>query len=89
MKRFLLVLVTVAGVVGAAACNKPSTEECRQAITNMQKLLGTQTSSKEIDNEAEVRRCKGGSTKEAVGCATKATTVDELKACKLMGKSAN
>jgi hypothetical protein len=87
MKRFLLVLVTVVGVVGAAACNKPSEEDCKQAITNMQKLLGTQTSAKEADNNAEVRRCRGGSSRESVTCAVKATTLDDLKACGFMGKA--
>ena len=87
MKRFLFVLVMVAGVVGSASCNKPSIEDCRLAISNMQKLLGTQTSAKEADIEAEVRRCKGGSSKETVACAAKATTLDDLKACGFMGKA--
>jgi hypothetical protein len=80
--RFLLVL---AMVVGVAACNKPTIEDCRLAITNMQKLLGTDVAAKNADNEGEVRRCKGGSSREAVACAIKATTLADLKACKFMG----
>lgn len=87
MKRFLFVLVMAAG---AAACNKPTADDCREAIANMQKLLGTTDTAKLADSEAEVRRCKGGSSKEAVACAMKATTLTELKACSFMGsKSSN
>jgi hypothetical protein len=87
MKQLLFALVLV---MGAAGCNKPTAEDCRQAITNMQKLHGTDGVAKNTDNEAEVRRCKGGSSKEAVACAMKAATVDELRACKFMGsKSSN
>ncbi|HEU4733191.1 MAG TPA: hypothetical protein VFT22_35105 [Kofleriaceae bacterium] len=81
MKQFLLVVVAVAGL---AACNKPSADECRQAISNMERLLGTDAVARNSDNEGEVRRCKGGSSKDAVTCAIKATTIDELKACDFM-----
>jgi len=85
MKRFLFVVIAM---VGAGACDKPALDDCRQAIANMQKLLGTDTAAKNLDNEGEVRRCKGGSSKEAVACAIKATTVDQLKACEFMGSKA-
>ena len=80
MKRFLLVLAAVVPL-GAGACNTPSPDECRKAISNMERLLGTEAASRNTDIEAEVRRCRGGSTKEAVACANKATTLDELNAC--------
>jgi hypothetical protein len=95
MKRFLhaigAVLMVGAWVVAlgaAGGCNKPEADDCRAAIANMQKLLGTDTAAKNADNESEVRRCKGGSTKETVACAMKATTLDELKACGFMGPHA-
>jgi hypothetical protein len=84
MKRFLLVFAALAPL-GAGACNKPTQDDCRQAIANMERLLGTEASSRNADNEGEVRRCRGGSTKDAVACAIKATTVEELKACKFRG----
>lgn len=77
----------LAGVLAASAalgCNKPTPEECRQAITNMEKLLGTEAAARNADNEGEVRRCRGGSNKAAVACAIKATSRDELKACAFM-----
>jgi hypothetical protein len=64
-----------------AACNKPSADDCRKALTNMQHLLGTENLSKTADYEGEVRRCKGGSSKEAVQCAITAQTLDDLKKC--------
>jgi hypothetical protein len=83
MKRLLFVVVTAAGL---AACNKPSEDDCRQAITNMQRLLGTDTTTMGPEaNQGEIRRCKGGSTREAVACAIKATSRAELEACGLMG----
>ena len=84
MKRFLFVLAALAPL-GAGACNKPTPEDCRKAITNMERLLGTEAAARSTDNDGEVRRCRGGSTKESVTCAIKATTLDELKACALWG----
>jgi hypothetical protein len=91
MKRVLravLVIGVFGGVGASAGCNKPAAEDCRAAIANMQKLLGTDAAAKNGDNEGEVRRCKGGSTTEAVACAMKAATLDELKACGFMGSKA-
>jgi hypothetical protein len=84
MKRFLLVLAVLAPL-GAGACNKPTPEDCRKAITNMERLLGTEAAARNADNDGEIRRCRGGSTKENVACAIKATTVEELHACGFMG----
>ena len=65
-----------------AACSKPSADDCRKALTNMQHLLGTENLSKSSgDQEGEVRRCKGGSSKEAVQCAINAQSVEDLKKC--------
>ena len=64
-----------------AACNKPSEENCRKALDNMEHLLGTDNLLTPGQLESEVRRCKGGSSKTAVECAIKATTLDELEKC--------
>lgn len=81
MKRFLLLVVAIVGVGGVAACNKPTADDCRLAIANMQLLLRNENAARNSDNESEVRSCKGGSSKEAVACAIKATTRAELDAC--------
>ena len=88
MKRFLLVVVTAAGLAGVGACNKPTAEDCRAAILNMERLLHTNTETgRTSESESEVRRCKGGSTQQAVACAKRATTLAELKACDFMSKA--
>ncbi len=69
-------------VVLAVGCNKPSKEDCRKAIENMRSLM--HTTQVQTDVEGEVRRCNGGSKKDAVECAIKATTLDELRTCKFM-----
>ena len=69
-------------VVLATGCaTKPSSDDCRKAIENMQRLLGTDNMRDDGRIEGEVRRCKGGSTKKAVACAMKAQTLDDLRAC--------
>jgi len=83
MKRFLFVATLLGGSM-IAGCNKPTPDECRAAITKMEKLLGTEASARLVDNEGEIRRCRGGSTKESVTCAANANTLEELKACAFM-----
>lgn len=81
MKRFLLILA----VAGAGACNKPTADECRAAIVNMQSILSEGATSTTFDVESEVRRCRGGSTQEAVTCAIKAKSQADLEACHFRG----
>ena len=81
MMRSTLVLTAVLGIWLVTACDKPATEDCRKALVNMQLLLGTDNLSNTATLEGEVRRCKGGSKKDAVACAIKATTLDELRHC--------
>ena len=81
MKRFLFVLA----VAGTGACNKPTADECRAAIVNMQSILSEGATSTTFDIEGEIRRCQGGSSKEAVACAIKAKTQADLEACHFRG----
>jgi hypothetical protein len=74
-------LATLGGVGALGACNKPSPDDCRKALANMQRLLGTDQLLKAGDLEGEVRRCRGGSKRESVECAIKATTLEQLRAC--------
>ena len=76
MKRFAVVLGLL---MLAGACDKPSEENCRKALSNVRTLLGT--GSPEADVAGDVRRCKGGSNKKTVECAMAATSIEQLKAC--------
>jgi len=80
MKRIAIVVSLL-----VAGCNKPSEDACKKALLNMQHLLGTDKENKAGDLETEVRRCKGGSTKEAVECAGGAQSLDDLKKCDFYG----
>ena len=87
MKRSSLVLgvLGMLAVLASGACKgKPTDAECRAAISNMEKVLGTEALSRNTDTEGEVRRCRGGSSKAAVVCAAKAGSLEELKACAFM-----
>lgn len=75
MMRFAVVF----GLLVLGACNKPSEESCRQAVANMRRILGTEALAS--DDGSDIRRCKGGSKKESVECAIKATTRAELEKC--------
>ncbi len=78
MKR-LMILVVLGGAL--AACNKPSPDSCRKALLNMERILGTDNLNKTGDLEGDIRRCRGGSSREAVECATNAQTKEELVRC--------
>jgi len=78
MKRLAIIALAIAAL---AACEKPSDEDCRKALTNMQHLLGTENLNDNKSIEGDVRACRAGSKKQAVACAIKAQTLDELKAC--------
>jgi hypothetical protein len=78
----LATMVVVAAIsLALGACNKPTEENCRKALANMQRLMGTENLRDPEMLEGEVRRCKGGSKRAAVDCAIKAQSFDELKHC--------
>ncbi len=79
-----LVLVAITGFGGLVGCTKPSDENCRKALQNMQVILGTENLNDKSGMEGEVRRCKGGSRREAVDCAIKAKSLEDLRACDFM-----
>ncbi len=63
-------------------CNKPSEDACKQAILNIKHLKGTDNLTSDTGSiDGEIRRCRGGSTKEAVACAGAAKTLEELDRC--------
>ncbi|HEY1815691.1 MAG TPA: hypothetical protein VGG74_25255 [Kofleriaceae bacterium] len=76
MKRVAILCALV-----LAACNKPTPDDCEKALRNMQALLGTENLNTTASLQGEVRRCRGGSTKEAVACAIKATSIADLDKC--------
>jgi hypothetical protein len=81
MKRAAVGLVfAVCGLL--LGCNKPSEDACKQAIINIKHLKGTDNLTSDTSSiDGEIRRCRGGSSKEAVACAIAAKTLEELDRC--------
>ncbi|MGE0548051.1 MAG: hypothetical protein AB7O24_22335 [Kofleriaceae bacterium] len=84
MMRRIGQLALICGAIVSAACNRPTEDNCRKAILNVQSLYGTETTN-QADFESQVRLCKGGATRKSVDCAIQAKTVAQLEACKLGG----
>jgi hypothetical protein len=81
MTRTASLVLAMLTVLGLTGCDKPTPEDCRKALLNMQHILGTESLNTDSTLEGEVRRCRGGSKRAAVACAIKAQTIDELRAC--------
>ncbi|MEO6776422.1 MAG: hypothetical protein ABI467_25990 [Kofleriaceae bacterium] len=81
MTRLATILTTVLLALGTGACDKPSSESCEQALRNMQRILGTEALNDTASLQSDIRSCRGESSKAAVACAIKATTVEDLNNC--------
>ncbi|MBP6629270.1 MAG: hypothetical protein KBG28_07770 [Kofleriaceae bacterium] len=68
-------------LASAAGCDKPTESQCRDAIANMRRLIGTDQVTSGDNMAAAIRRCRGNSKKSSVQCAVGAKTLDELRAC--------
>ena len=83
-RKLLAAAFVVVGTMSLGGCDKPSEEDCRKAIANMQTLLGTDKLLATEDLQGAVRRCKGSSKKQAVQCAVDAKSLDQLDQCDFM-----
>lgn len=61
-----------------AACNRPSEEQCTKAVENVARLMNA---TGQYDLKSQVRRCRGGSTRDAVECAIAAKNRGDLLHC--------
>ena len=76
MKRLAASILLLAAV----GCSKPSTEDCRKAVLNMQRIrqLDKDTQS---DPEIWVRKCRATGNPDSVHCIAAAKTVEDLARC--------
>ncbi|MCL4224674.1 MAG: hypothetical protein KJZ91_09460 [Myxococcales bacterium] len=75
----LLCLVSLAG------CDKPSEGDCKKAIANIRRLLGTDNLTEDAGQSAAwIRSCRGNAKRSSVKCAMEASTVDQLRRCGLL-----
>jgi hypothetical protein len=77
MKRLVLVLA----LVGVGACSKPSTEDCRKAVLNLQRIRGLDTNAQGPDPEQYARKCRATGNPDVVRCIINAKTEQDLARC--------
>ncbi len=81
MRSFVLL-----AAIMLCACGRPSTEDCRKAVNNMQKLRGLENAQQAPDPEAAVRKCRSTANPDTVACLIRAKTQPELDACEKAAK---
>jgi len=64
-----------------AACGKPSEEDCRRALLNVQKIRGLSDSPNAPDPEPAVRKCRSTASKTQVDCLIAARSQQDIDAC--------
>lgn len=69
-----------------SSCSKPSEDDCRKAIVNLQKIRGQDQKPQEPDLEAFVRRCRSTGNVGSVKCLINAKTAAEADACQAKEK---
>jgi hypothetical protein len=75
--RFLLA-ATLLCLIG---CDRPTEDECRKAVYNLQKLRGLEADPGAPDPEAAIRRCRASGKRESAQCLGDAKTLEEANAC--------
>jgi hypothetical protein len=65
----------------AAGCGKPSTEDCRKAVLNLQRIRGLENDAHAPDPEAAVRKCRATGSPATVRCLIEAKTTDDVTRC--------
>jgi hypothetical protein len=81
MRAARLAFVLSLALGGLAACSRPSLEDCRKAVLNLQRLRGLDTHPQAPDPEAWVRKCRATGNPENVRCLVAARTEAEADAC--------
>lgn len=76
MMKYALALALLVG----CEKNKPTEAECRAAITNLQRVIGTEHLREDITQK--VRSCQNGSTRDEALCTANAKTLADVDACR-------
>ncbi len=65
----------------AVGCSKPSIEDCRKAVLNMQHIRELDKDPQAPDVEVWVRKCRSTGNTDTVRCIIDAKTAVQLAAC--------
>jgi hypothetical protein len=79
-------LLLCAALAGAAGCSRPSEEDCRKAVLNLQRLRGLDSNPQAPDPEAAVRRCRSTGDQASVRCLIEAKSAADADACQAKAK---
>ena len=82
MKRIGLILALIC----AGACSKPSHEDCRKAVFNLQRIRGLDSSSHAPDPETFTRKCRATGDPKIVKCLIDAKTEADVTRCEPPGQ---
>ncbi len=77
MKRLAASLLLLAAV----GCGRPSTEDCRKAVLNMQRIRELDKDTQAPEIESNVRKCRATGNTDTVRCIIDAKTADDLARC--------
>ena len=78
MRAMRLLLLAVLALAG---CSRPTEDDCRKAVLNLQKLRGLDLKQGAPDPEVAVRRCRTSGDTKSVQCLIAAKTAAEADAC--------
>jgi hypothetical protein len=81
MNRLWIALLALALLACVPACDKPTQQDCRKAVENIEKLYGTSHFEGGASTQAAVRSCQGTSSKETVQCYIRANSLDDVRKC--------
>jgi hypothetical protein len=79
LTRVISVLTLAIALVGCHG--KPSEEDCKRAVANIQRVNGIEGTTNEVDTLAAVRKCRADSSKESALCIAAAKTPSDIDAC--------
>jgi hypothetical protein len=77
--RLAFVSLFFVGTMGCKA--KPSEKDCKDAIENVRRINGQDSSDMGADPIAMIRSCRGSSSQKSVECMLKAKTQEDLQGC--------
>jgi hypothetical protein len=79
--RWRITVLVLGLVFVLGACSRPSEEDCRRALRNVQKIRGLADSPNPPDPEPAVRTCRATASKDQVACLIAAKNDQDVAAC--------
>jgi len=81
MRRLPFALLVAATCAAISACGRPTEDDCRKAVLNVQKIRLGDGSSNAPDPEPAVRKCTSTGSRDQVACLIAAKSTADVDAC--------